>query len=181
MAEPNTVELRGKAVSVTPLQSAALWLAGLSRWRRYLAAFLLGALGATALPHVELVRALPAMNMTPVLLIAFPGLIWLADGNAGWRAAFGLGWSFGFGFFLVGLYWIAAALFVDIAAFWWLVPIAVMGIPAGLSIFTGAVSQRTERRPASRDAVSAAACGHRAHSGFIRLSLRSFRSSGRIF
>jgi apolipoprotein N-acyltransferase len=138
MAEPNAVELRGKAVPVAPLQAVALWLASLTRWRRYLAAFLLGALAATALPHVELVRSLPVMNMTPVLLVAFPGLIWLGDGTVSLRGAFALGWSFGFGFFLLGLYWIAAALFVDIAAFWWLVPFAVMGIPAGLAIFTGA-------------------------------------------
>src|SRR6185312_16391780 len=50
---------------------------------------------------------------------------------------FALGWNFGFGFFLVGLYWITAALFVDIAQFWWLVPIALLGTPAGFALFTG--------------------------------------------
>lgn len=140
MGEPNTVELRGKAVPVAPLQRASLWLASLGGWRRYLAAILLGALAATALPHVEFSRSLPAMNMAPVLLVAFPGLVWLADGNTGARSAFALGWSFGFGFFVVGLYWIAAALFVDINAFWWLVPFAVVGLPAGLAIFTGAAT-----------------------------------------
>ena len=76
--------------------------------------------------------------MTPVLLISFPGLVWLADGNTGYKSAFALGWSFGFGFFVAGLYWIAAALFVDISQFWWLVPFAVVGFPAVLAIFTGA-------------------------------------------
>ena len=28
--------------------------------------------------------------------------------------------------------------FVDIAAFWWLLPFAVLGVPAGLAVFTGA-------------------------------------------
>jgi apolipoprotein N-acyltransferase len=63
--------------------------------------------------------------------------IWLADGSGGVLGAMALGWSFGFGFFVAGLYWIAAALFVDIGHFWWLVPFAGMGVPAGLAIFTG--------------------------------------------
>lgn len=113
----------------SPVQRGAVWLASLSGWRRYLTAFLLGALAASALPPFD---------MTPVLLISFVGLVWLADGSAGLLRAFALGWSFGFGFFIAGLYWIAAALFVDIASFWWLVPLAVMGFPAGLAIFTGA-------------------------------------------
>lgn len=33
------------------------------------------------------------------------------------------------------LYWIAAALFVDIEAFWWGVPFALFGIPLGISVF----------------------------------------------
>jgi len=129
MADVNALELRGSAGPAAPLQRCALWLAGLGGWRRHLAAFLLGALAVGALPPVD---------MTPVLLISFPGLVWLADGNRGFFSAFALGWDFGFGFFVAGLYWIAAALFVNIAQFWWLVPFAVMGLPAGLAIFTGA-------------------------------------------
>jgi apolipoprotein N-acyltransferase len=129
MGELGALELRGSAGGTAPLQRCALWLAGLRGWRRHLAAFLLGALAAGSLPPVDL---------TPVLLISFPGLVWLADGNRGFVGAFVLGWDFGFGFFIAGLYWIAAALFVDIAKFWWLVPFAVMGVPAGLAIFTGA-------------------------------------------
>lgn len=129
MAEPITLELRGRASPVAPLQRWALSLASLVGWRRHTAAILLGALAAAALPPVDL---------TPVLLVSFVGLVWLCDGNQGFLAAFGLGWSFGFGFFVAGLYWIAAALFVDIGSFWWLVPFAVMGFPAGLAVFTGA-------------------------------------------
>src|ERR1700749_4768518 len=129
MAEPNALELRGKAVPIAPLQGAALWLASLKGWRRYLAALLFGVLAAGALPPVDL---------PPVLLISFPALVWLADGNAGLRSAFALGWTFGFGYFLAGLYWIAAALFVDIKAFWWLVPFAAIGIPVVLALLTGA-------------------------------------------
>lgn len=128
MAEATALALRGSAGPVAPLQRSALWLASLTGRSRYLAATLLGALAAASLPPVD---------MTPVLLIAFPGLVWLTDGNSGYKSAFALGWSFGFGFFVAGLYWIAAALFVNLAQFWWLVPFAVVGVPAGLAIFTG--------------------------------------------
>ncbi len=66
-----------------------------------------------------------------------PGLLWLDDGSAGPGASFRLGWVFGFGFFLAGLYWIAAALFVDIDRFWWLVPFAAAGLPAGFALYIG--------------------------------------------
>ncbi len=128
MADTSALELRGSAGPALPLQRCALWLAGLVGWRRYLIAFLMGALAAASLPPLDL---------TPVLLISFPCLVWLADGSTGMRSAFALGWSFGFGFFLAGLYWIAAALFVDIGSFWWLVPFAVVGFPACLAIFIG--------------------------------------------
>ena len=81
--------------------------------------------------------ALPPFDLAPVLVIAFAGLIWLDDGSAGPGASFRLGWGFGFGFFLAGLYWIAAALFVDIGRFWWLVPFAAAGLPAGFALYTG--------------------------------------------
>ncbi len=112
---------------LAPLQRAALWCAGLAGWRRYGMAALLGALAAAALSPVDL---------TPILVVSFTGLVWLADGTTSRRSALLLGWSFGFGFFVAGLYWIAAALFVDIARFWWMVPLAVAGVPAGLAIFT---------------------------------------------
>ncbi len=116
---------------LAPLQRGALWCAGRAGWQRYGFAALLGALAAASLSPLDL---------TPVLVVSFTGLIWLADGARSRGGALLLGWSFGFGFFLAGLYWIAAALFVDIAQFWWMVPFAVAGLPAGLAIFT-ALSQ----------------------------------------
>ena len=91
----------------------------------------------------------------PLLAVAFPGLLWLDDGSAGPGASFRLGWVFGFGFFLAGLYWIAAALFVDIDRFWWLVPFAAAGLPAGFAIYVGlalfatSLVARTLRLPAA--------------------------------
>ena len=80
---------------------------------------------------------LPPVDLTPLLVVAFPGLLWLDDGSSGPRASFGLGYAFGFGFFLAGLYWIAGALFVDIATFWWLVPIVAVGLPAAFALYVG--------------------------------------------
>jgi apolipoprotein N-acyltransferase len=114
--------------ALMPLQRVALNLLALTGWRRYLTAFLLGLLAAASLPPVDL---------TPVLLVSFGGLVWLADGSRNWRQAFALGWSFGAGFFLAGLYWIAVALTVDWRQFWWMMPFAVLGLPAVLGIFTG--------------------------------------------
>lgn len=113
---------------LAPLQRTALWAAGLVGWRRHGVAWLLGALAALALPPFDLV---------PLLVVSFSGLVWLADGSLDRRGAFALGWSFGFGFFVAGLYWIGAALLVDIAAFWWLLPFAVLGIPAVLALLAG--------------------------------------------
>ncbi len=127
MAEaPAGVALRATGPGA-PLQRMAVWVAGLGGWRRYTLAWLLGVLAAAALPPFDL---------TPILIVSFSGLVWLADGSTGRRDALGLGWTFGFGYFLAGLYWIGAALLVDIAQFWWLMPFAVLGIPAGLAIIT---------------------------------------------
>ncbi len=103
-------------------------LAGLTGWRRIGAAAGLGALATLSAP--------PAYAI-PVLLIAFPGLLWILDGVGGRRAAFLVGWAFGFGFFVPGLYWIAFALTVDLAAYFWMIPFAVAGLPAVLAVFTG--------------------------------------------
>ncbi len=112
----------------TPLCRLSDRLAALSGWRRYGLAFLLGICATATLPPIDL---------TPLLLIAFPGLLWLDEGSTGAWASFRLGYAFGFGFFISGLYWIAAALFVDIASYWWLVPIAAAGLPAAFALYIG--------------------------------------------
>jgi len=111
-----------------PLCRLACEFAGLTGWRRYGVAFLLGVVAVAALPPVDL---------TPFLVVAFPGLLWLDEGSSGPRASFALGYAFGFGFFVAGLYWISGALFVDIATLWWLVPIAAAGLPAIFALYAG--------------------------------------------
>jgi apolipoprotein N-acyltransferase len=45
------------------------------------------------------------------------------------------GWWFGFGHFVIGLYWVGEALLVDPAKFGWMIPFAVFGLSAGLALF----------------------------------------------
>ncbi|WP_029010766.1 apolipoprotein N-acyltransferase [Azospirillum halopraeferens] len=111
-----------------PLRRAAAGLAGLAGWRRLAAAAALGGLSALALP--------PA-HALPVLLVSFPGLLWLLAGAPNGRVAFAVGWFFGFGHHLAGLYWVSFALFTDIGRFWWALPLAAAGLPMLLSLFTG--------------------------------------------
>ncbi len=54
------------------------------------------------------------------------------------RHAVMIGWWFGFGFFLAGLYWIGEAFFVEPDKFLWAMPAAVAGLPAGLAFFYAA-------------------------------------------
>jgi apolipoprotein N-acyltransferase len=114
----------------TSLGRLAHELAGLSGWRRYGAALLLGVSAAATLPPVDL---------SPLLFVAFPAVLWLDEGSSSSSASFGLGYAFGLGFFVAGLYWISGALFVDIATFWWLIPISALGFPAALALLTGIV------------------------------------------
>src|SRR4051812_13610155 len=118
----------GGIVAGRPGQRFASLLASLTGWRRLAAAAALGGLATFALP--------PA-GAVPVLLLAFPGLLWLLEGAATRRSAFFTGWSFGFGHFVLGLYWISFAMLTDVAKFWWMMPFAIAGLPALLAIFTG--------------------------------------------
>ena len=101
-------------------------------WRRWLIAFAAGALSAAAMAP---------LGLWPILFLTLPVLVWLIDGaGAGeWRGLIGAaatGWWFGFGYSLAGLYWIGFAFLVDAPTFAWLLPFAVIGLPAGLAIFT---------------------------------------------
>ena len=46
------------------------------------------------------------------------------------------GFWFGLGYFVPGLYWIGYAFLVDASTFAWLMPFAVLGLPAYLALFT---------------------------------------------
>jgi apolipoprotein N-acyltransferase len=106
-------------------------------WRRRGIAFAAGALSSLAQPPFFLF---------PVLWITFPVLVWLLDGAVTQgrfgrvrrlAPAFATGWLFGFGYFLAGLWWIGAAFLVEADTFGWLMPLAVVALPAGLAMFWG--------------------------------------------
>ncbi|MCH9753337.1 MAG: apolipoprotein N-acyltransferase [Alphaproteobacteria bacterium] len=75
-----------------------------------------------------------------ILFFSFPVLLFLLNKSESYKESFLLGWSFGFGFFLCGLYWISYALLVDQDMFGWLVPFAVTLIPAILAIYIGIIT-----------------------------------------
>jgi len=103
-------------------------------WRRAAVAFVAGAASALAMPP---------FGVFPVLFLTLSILVWLLDGTeaAGGRlaamaSAAVVGWCFGFGYFVAGLYWIGYAFLVDAKTFGWLLPVAVAGLPAYLAIYT---------------------------------------------
>ena len=125
------------ARAVGTLAQAQRWIAGASGWRRVAIAFGAGALSALAMAP---------FFITPVLFATLPVLVWLIDASEGdtprarFARAAGAGWWFGFGYFLLGLFWIGEAFLVEAEKFAWLMPVAVLMLPAGLALFTGAAT-----------------------------------------
>jgi apolipoprotein N-acyltransferase len=103
-----------------------------STWQRILIAFIAGVASALALAP---------FYAWPILFLTIPLLVWLVDGSAAarWSGAMGaalVGWFFGFGYFVAGLYWIGYAFLVDAKTFGWLLPVAIAGLPAYLALYT---------------------------------------------
>ena len=125
---------RAKGTGMERLAGRIMLLGGM---RRAVLAIAAGAIGALALPPFGFFAA---------LFISFTLLVWLMDGSTGnpdggvlarFRSAFWLGWLFGFGYFVAGLWWLGNALLVEADDFAWAIPFAVLGLPAFLAIFYG--------------------------------------------
>ncbi|MBC6405829.1 MAG: apolipoprotein N-acyltransferase [Rhodospirillales bacterium] len=114
----------------------ATWVGGLSGWRAWLTALLCGAVATLALPP---------FGMVFCLIPAFVALMWQIDAATKARSAFVIGWLFGSGYFLAGLYWVGIAMTVDFARFWWFLPISVGALSSGLGLFIGFVAWATWR------------------------------------
>jgi apolipoprotein N-acyltransferase len=119
-------------ISANKLRAAGLAIILSWGWKRAAIALLAGALSALAMAP---------FNAWPVLFLTFPVMVWLIDGagSGRWRgvpAAAMAGWWFGLGYFVPGLYWIGDAFLVDAPTFAWLMPFAVLGLPAYLALFT---------------------------------------------
>lgn len=125
--------------SLNGIGAVAGLIARLTGWRRLAAAFAAGSLS---------VLAMAPFFLWPVLFFTLPVLVWLIDGAGNaipqpasfWQhplaRAATAGWWFGFGYFLFGLFWIGEAFLVEDDKFAWLLPFAVMLMPAGLALFT---------------------------------------------
>jgi apolipoprotein N-acyltransferase len=83
--------------------------------------------------------AMPPFGFWPLLFAGLGGF-YLVVRNLTGRAAFAAGWLFGFGYFAAGLYWIGNALLVPGNDFKWVWPLAILGLPVGLALFTGAAA-----------------------------------------
>ena len=129
------------AVGIDPV---GLWamiarrVAGVTGWRRYGLAWLLGAIAALALAPIHAV---------PVLLVSFTGLVWQLGGVPSARSGFAVGWWFGAGYFVAGLYWIMFALLTDPEKFAWMIPFAIGGLSALLAMFIGLAALSTRLVP----------------------------------
>ena len=118
------------------LNGVARAIVSLTGWRRAGLAFLAGVMSALAMAPVYAL---------PLLAAGFSILVLLIDGarNAAVSPrfrlrAFAVGWFFGFGFFLAGIYWMAFSFFVQAEEFAWMAPFAMTGLPAFIALFTGA-------------------------------------------
>jgi apolipoprotein N-acyltransferase len=113
---------------------AATWVASLEGWQRALFA---AALGVLSLP------AFAPLHLWPVLFLTFGPLVWLLDGchrdhrelGGRLKCAALIGFWFGFGYFLAGLYWVAEAFLVEPWRHGWLIPFVMTALPAGMALF----------------------------------------------
>lgn len=96
--------------------------------RRCLYAFLAGTVATLALAPVY---------VFPAFFAAFTVLFLLLGAAKTKMQGFLTAWSFGFGYFTFGLYWISFAMFTDFAAWWWVYPFALLGLPFLLAFFSG--------------------------------------------
>ena len=124
---------------LAPVQAAADWVATLKGWKRALLAAFAGAIS---------VLAFAPLHVWPVLFLSFGLLVWLLDGCHAGHARLGtrlrcatlIGFWFGFGYFLTGLYWTAEAFLVEPWRHGWLIPFAMTGLAGGMALFYAAAA-----------------------------------------
>jgi apolipoprotein N-acyltransferase len=64
------------------------------------------------------------VHLLPVLFFSIPAFLRLIDGAGSRKQLVLIGWTFGFGLNLAGLYWITEPILTEVSTFWWLVPFA---------------------------------------------------------
>lgn len=90
--------------------------------------------------------ALAPFHMPVFMIFALTIFVWALDGaylraeahatSRRYRDMALVGWFFGFGYHLAGLYWIGFAFLVEAEAFAWMIPFVAVLMPGGLALFT---------------------------------------------
>jgi len=75
------------------------------------------------------------IHFSPAAIISLSVFYLLCDAAKSKKEIFWLGWCYGFGYFLAGVYWISISLLVDAASFAWLIPFALTLIPGVLALY----------------------------------------------
>lgn len=107
---------------------------------KFLSVFILGAMASLSFPPV---------GFFPILFFTFPLFLMFLEQMPKSKSAFWLGWWFGWGHFIAGMYWIVFALGVDIKSFAWLVPFTLFGLPGYLALYPAVVCLLTSFLPFS--------------------------------
>ncbi|MAV49929.1 MAG: apolipoprotein N-acyltransferase [Hyphomonadaceae bacterium] len=126
------MSMSGSAHGVEFLQPIYRVVTGCGPIRAMLLAVMLGVAAAFAFAPI---------HATPLLAVAFIGLVWLIDTARHYerwgRHVFAVSWAFGFGFFFVSMYWTALPFLVDPerhAKYLWM-PLFLL--PAGMAVIWG--------------------------------------------
>jgi len=80
--------------------------------------------------------ALPPVHLLPALLFSVPAFLRLIGEAGSIRRVMLLGWLYGFGVALAGLYWLTEPVLTEAATFWWLVPFAAPVVAAAVACYT---------------------------------------------
>jgi apolipoprotein N-acyltransferase len=115
---------------LAPFVRTAAGIRLLRGWKRFLLAFAAGLVSALGFAP---------FGFFPALLIATAVLVLQVDGAAAETrpplTAAAIGWAFGFGQFLAGLYWVGYAFTVDAADHAWQIPLVALLLPGFLALY----------------------------------------------
>jgi apolipoprotein N-acyltransferase len=83
--------------------------------------------------------SMPPLNFWPLLFAAVPVALFMLEGikRRHRLQSFLLGWSFGFGYFIVAFHWIGFAFLIDPENYLWMMPFAVGGLAGAMAIYWG--------------------------------------------
>jgi apolipoprotein N-acyltransferase len=99
---------------------------GLKGQSRNTAAFMFGVAAAFTLPP---------FFIFPLIIMAYGGLFLLANKAHDARRAFADGWWWGWGYYIVGLYWFCIALMTEPDKFAWMLPFTLFGVTAFVALY----------------------------------------------